>query len=495
MIGSKLGIYSQAAGGELPFAFGNALDFDGSNDHLSDSNDNTLYDTSNYFTISFWFYLQGDINTFLHFINLKSTIGQSMVIATAGTSRGLYSGITVNFSSNSIGFGSQTQPTANQWNHVAITGLKTNSGSTGFICNLNGVTLSNRGAGGYGAMPNTTRIGYASNNNYKSPVILDEIAYYDNHQATPSELSAFYNSGSGDLATNVIASPKFYLRLDESGTDSIAVDSSGNAIDFALNNFTLPGAWVPHIDSDAQAYIAAASIVDATEIAAVNQLFLDLKGTGNTTNNSNIYSKFFALYPISPTSLAATSINAVNPSVYDITWINPPNHAANGVTGNGQTMYGSTNFIPNASGASENNFGITLDIATSSGGGVDFGSNSYIHLAMVNPSYTYILGSLGASVSGTAYALGVRTMVRRSANDMEAYLNGSTEGSKNNLGSWSFNSDPLYIFCRNNGTNPAFFSNRRYRFCAIHEGLTSNEAKDLYDAITTFNANVISQGR
>ena len=246
MIGSKLGIYSQAAGGELPFAFGNALDFDGVNDHLSDSNDNTLYDTSNYFTISFWFYLQGDINTFLHFINLKSTIGQSMVIGTANSSRGLYSGITVNFSSNSIGFGPQTQPTANQWNHVAITGLKTNASSTGFICNLNGVTLSNRGAGGYGQMPNTTRIGYASNNNYKSPVILDEIAYYDNHQATPSELSAFYNSGSGDLATNVIASPKFYLRLDESGTDSIAVDSSGNAIDFALNNFTLPGAWVPH---------------------------------------------------------------------------------------------------------------------------------------------------------------------------------------------------------------------------------------------------------
>ena len=48
------------------------------------------------------------------------------------------------------------------------------------------------------------------------------------------------------LATNVIASPKFYLRLNESGADSIAVDSSGNAINFALNNFTLPGAWVAH---------------------------------------------------------------------------------------------------------------------------------------------------------------------------------------------------------------------------------------------------------
>ena len=249
------------------------------------------------------------------------------------------------------------------------------------------------------------------------------------------------------------------------------------------------------IDPDVTAYIAAASIVDATEIAAVNQLFLDLKGTGSTTNNTNIYSKFYALYPISPTSLAAASINAVNPSVYDITWINPPIFSPTGIKGNGTNIYGSTNFIPNASGASENNFGITLDIATGSGGGVDFGSNSYIHLAMLNPTYTYILGSLGASVSGTANALGVRTMVRRSANDMEAYLNGSTEGSKNNLGGWSFNSDALYIFCRNNGTNPAFFSNRRYRFCAIHQGLTSNEAQDFFDAITTFNANVIPAGR
>ena len=251
----------------------------------------------------------------------------------------------------------------------------------------------------------------------------------------------------------------------------------------------------PTPDQDAQAYIAAASIVDTTEIAAVNQLFLDLKGTGSTTNNSNIYSKFFAIYPISPTSLAASAVNAVNPSTFDITWFNSPTHAANGVTGNGTNMYGSTNFIPNASGASENNFGITLDIATNSGGGVDFGSNSYIHLSMVNPSYTYILGSIGDSISGTANALGVRTMVRRAANDMEAYLNGSTEGTKNNLGGWSFNSDELYIFCRNNSTNPAFFSNRRYRFCAIHQGLTSNEAKDLSDSINTYNASVIGGGR
>ena len=251
----------------------------------------------------------------------------------------------------------------------------------------------------------------------------------------------------------------------------------------------------PPFDPDATAYIAAASIVDATEIAAVNQLFSDLKGTGSTTNNSNIYSKFYALYPISPTDLDAAAVNAVNPSTFDITWFNSPTHADNGVTGNGTNMYGSTNFIPDASGASENNFGITLDIATNSGGGVDFGSNSYIHLAMVNATYTYILGSLGDSVSGTTLDLGVRTMVRRSANDMEAYLNGSTEGSDTNLGAWSFNSDALYIFCRNNGTNPAFFSNRRYRFCAIHEGLTSNEAEDFNDAITTYNANVISGGR
>ena len=335
-----------------------------------------------------------------------------------------------------------------------------------------------------------------------SPNILLGSAYFTFE--TVRNANGFYDPTSptnavGTLASasgvqNPIQSPYIFSEVINSITSSftftptadVAVGSSYLRTTGGVSLDINPS--IPPFDPDAQAYITAAGIISETEIAAVGQLFSDLKGTGSTTNNSNIYSKFYALYPISPTSLAAASVNAVNPSTYDITWFNSPTHAANGVTGNGTNMYGSTNFIPSASGASENNFGITLDIATSSGGGVDFGSNSYIHLAMVNPTYTYILGSLGDSVSGTAYALGVRTMVRRSANDMEAYLNGSTEGSKNNLGNWSFNSDPLYIFCRNNGTNPAFFSNRRYRFCAIHEGLTSNEAKDLSDSINTYNA-------
>lgn len=237
-------------------------------------------------------------------------------------------------------------------------------------------------------------------------------------------------------------------------------------------------------DPDAQAYITAASIVDATEIAAVNQIFDDLKGKGNTTNNSNIFSKFYALYLVSPTSLAATEINAANPGTYNITWYNSPTHTSLGIKGNGSNQYGDTGFQP-ALIANINDFGLSVDVGLT-GGGLDMGSNSYAHINSSSSSYTYILGGLGSSVNGTANTIGLRTVVRRSSNDLEAYVNGVTEGTDTTL-SGSLNNLPLFLMCRNQNGNASFLSTKRYRFFAIHRGMTTQEAVDLNDAVSKYN--------
>lgn len=252
----------------------------------------------------------------------------------------------------------------------------------------------------------------------------------------------------------------------------------------------------PSIDPAAQAYITAAGITDATEIAAVERLFLDLKGTGSTTNNSNIYSKFYTLYPISPTSLSAAAVNAVNPATYDMTWYNSPTHTATGVSGNAASMYGDTNFNPATHATSGiNNFGLTIDAATNVGSAstIDIGSTGYFQINITHGTYTYIVGDISSNISGTLSTIGVRTVVRRGASDMEAYLNGSSDGTNTTLGG-SFGSNTLYFMGRHDA-GLAFPTARRYRFSAIHEGLTDTEAQDLYDAITTYNANVIEGGR
>ena len=45
------------------------------------------------------------------------------------------------------------------------------------------------------------------------------------------------------------------------------------------------------------------------------------------------------------------------------------------------------------------------------------------------------------------------------------------------------------------GFGPNGLSARQFNTSAIHQGMSGNEVKDLYDAITTYNSNVISGGR
>lgn len=256
-------------------------------------------------------------------------------------------------------------------------------------------------------------------------------------------------------------------------------------------------------DPDAAAYLSAAGITDATEIAAVEQLFLDLKGAGSTTNNSNIYSKFYALYPISPTGISAGAVNAVNAGTYDITWNNSPTYDTSGITGNGTNTYGDTGFNPITEGADLNDFGMTVDVATDDvANKVDMGQNNFptntmfFQINMRNGTYTYIGGDLSSAVAGTIGTTGVRTICRRATNDLEGYLNGVSDGTDTTLsGSSTLVNINIYVMASNqNGANSTG-TGRKYRFFAIHQGLTDNEAQDLYDAITTYNANVISGGR
>lgn len=252
------------------------------------------------------------------------------------------------------------------------------------------------------------------------------------------------------------------------------------------------------IDPILSAFWAAGSITDADEKAADTQLLADLKGEGSTTNNSNILSKFYAIYPVSPTSLAAAGINFLNPGTFDATWYNSPTHGTTGVTGNGSNTYGDTGFNPSTDATSINDFGLTADVSDSDAANkVDIGVNdgsTYIQLNINNGTYTYITGTLTSFVSGTTGTLGVRTSSRRASNDLEGYLNGVSDGIDTSLAG-SFPNYDVFLMCANGSGTPSTATARRYRFWAIHKGLTDNEAQDLYDAITTYNANVISGGR
>ena len=105
----------------------------------------------------------------------------------------------------------------------------------------------------------------------------------------------------------------------------------------------------PSYDPDALAYFTAAGITDTTEKNAVNQLVLDLKGTGSTPNGTDLWTDAVQVLGVSPTSLDASKYNIKNPAK-NLTYFNSPTHAAGGVTFNGTTQYAATGVIPSSDG-------------------------------------------------------------------------------------------------------------------------------------------------
>ena len=92
-------------------------------------------------------------------------------------------------------------------------------------------------------------------------------------------------------------------------------------------------------DADAQAFITAAGITDATQKSAVNQLVLDLK-------NANIWTKMKAIYPILGGSASSHKWNLKDPrdldAAFRLTFSTGWTHSSTGMLPNGTSAYANT---------------------------------------------------------------------------------------------------------------------------------------------------------
>jgi len=225
MIGSRVGIYGQ--GGVVPFAFGNALQFDGVNNYVSCSNI-TLTTIS---TLSFWFNISDADRDGTIFANSADSNTAYRILSS--TQIRIVSGGVSDFTVPTIVTGT--------WYHCLIA-----IGATNTRLYLNGVESTT------GALPNRlvtiNQLGkyYLSSGAFNLNGLLDEVAVWSGtHEGTLIDAQNLYNSGNGALASDVIASPTAYWRMNGSGTDTTAVDEQGT-YDGTLNNFPTSGMWVAH---------------------------------------------------------------------------------------------------------------------------------------------------------------------------------------------------------------------------------------------------------
>ena len=212
------------------FAFGNALQFDGTDDLVTFSGTTA----SSSFTLSYWFKWDGTQSG----IPFGQTAG--------GTN---YLGYMASVASSNIycrlsGTNTFTFPDSNGddlWHHVLITKDVSNN----MKCYKDGVESTSGTLTSATANFTLNRLGQRDGSLiYKG--LLDDVCYIEGVVGSSTDAVDIYNGGSGANAQSILGSATVYFHLDESGTDTTALDSSGNGNDGTLTNFPASGMWVAH---------------------------------------------------------------------------------------------------------------------------------------------------------------------------------------------------------------------------------------------------------
>lgn len=257
------------------------------------------------------------------------------------------------------------------------------------------------------------------------------------------------------------------------------------------------------LDPDAQAFITAAGITDATQKSAIDTLVKDLKGY-------NIWSKMRAVYPFVGGTANTHKYNLKDPRDLDEayrlsfngTWV----HDSFGADQIYNTpSYANTNILCNSLNSVDCSFGIYLRKDPSNVGytyqmgaindttfasGIGFSSNPALS--------RYVFGITNSSGQGLVVLFnqvvfkGFFSMVSRSATDREYYRGNTSLYTDTNNVTPDFKPYPiilgtLYIDSDNPKPSPQWQGNSQYTFAYIAtSGFSDSEITNLYTAVQTF---------
>lgn len=233
------------------------------------------------------------------------------------------------------------------------------------------------------------------------------------------------------------------------------------------------------LDPDAQAFLTAASITDATITSAINTLCLDLKG-------NNLWSKMFAIYPFVGGTATTHKWNLKDPqdtnAAYRMTFSGGWVHDANGITGNAINTLGNSNLNASLIQGTKGSIGIYsrtninanyYDMSNLSGGTeqsvlsrwsnnlfyVNSGSATYPNTANLDSRGLFSL-SFNAQVKGYKNGSHVITETKASTGVNNVYYVGGFSGGG--------------------------ISGRNYAFAFISDELNNSEMSNLYTNIQNF---------
>ena len=232
------------------FSFGNALEFDGSNDYVDCSAGARLGATST-LTYSLW-------------VKPSNIISGSYCLVSTGVGGQYYTAIFLspdlvgtggmrvlarNASTGHIDFPNAI--TTTDWSHILVVYDGAQTGVDRLKLYVNGSSVSGNlvspdpAASLSGTVTSNLTLGMSIiNNSLNYYGVMDELAIWVGYAGNQAEAQAL---SQGVDAESVIPNAKAYFHFNESGTNTIAADSTGNGFDGTLNGFTTPpDYWVAH---------------------------------------------------------------------------------------------------------------------------------------------------------------------------------------------------------------------------------------------------------
>lgn len=254
-------------------------------------------------------------------------------------------------------------------------------------------------------------------------------------------------------------------------------------------------------DADAQAFITAAGITDATQQSAINTLVTDLKGYG-------IWSKMKAIYPFVGGTSSTHKWNLKDPrdldAAFRLVFSGGWTHSSTGALPSGTNGYADTFIVPNSVFSANNAHGSfysrsnTAQAARHSFGCYDTSGQPIFSLALnynIGTNLYTGMGDLNYLVSGitntntTGFYVGSRT----ANNNLFLQKNGTTVGSNTNT--VVVNSFPSLRKLLISAINPtgypvSEFDDKQVAFASFGDGLTSTQASNLYTAVQAYQTSL-----
>lgn len=238
-------------------------------------------------------------------------------------------------------------------------------------------------------------------------------------------------------------------------------------------------------DSDAQAFITAASITDSTQKSAINQLVLDLK-------SNNLWAKMKAVYPMVGGNSSAHKFNLKDPrdldAAFRLSFAGTWTHSSTGAYSSGAGSYANTFLVPSSVLAGVADQHLSYYSRTSNSGDTDIGSGTYngggilmwVRYSADNKTYTSLANQ---TFSTPTSGLGLHIVT---ANSSTTQIVTPTSSASAGIASGSLSARNVYIGGSDNDNTLYYPTPRECAFASVGNGLSGSDCTNLQTIVNNY---------